>query len=408
MTSNNAYKVNISEAAKRTCNPIREVVDGMKVEPCPEKPVISLSIGDPTIFGNFKVHDSIEESLVKHIKSGKSNGYAPAHGTVEARKAVAKKFSTPEAPLTENDVIIASGCSGALEIVINAMFDSHTKLLIPRPGFSLYRTFAESKGFIVEEYDLLPEKNWEIDLVQLESLIDENTGAVLINNPSNPCGSVFTKEHLLAIIELCKKHRLPIIADEIYGDMVFEGNTFYPIASLTQEVPVIAVGGIAKKYLVPGWRVGWVLIHCREGAFNELRQAMIKMTQLIIGANTLIQAALPDILLNTPKSFQTETIASLEHNVKISKSILSKIPGLQVVQPQGAMYIMVGIDMKKFPNLKDDVEFTEKLMCEESVFCLPGKCFRYPNFFRIVITAPPAQLEEAYLRVESFCKRHSS
>jgi len=405
-SSNSTFKINVSQCARQTCNPIREVVDGMKVEPCPTKPVISLSIGDPTIFGNFKVHKSIEETVIQCIKSGKSNGYGPAHGLLEARKAIAEKFSLTEAPLSASDVIIASGCSGALDIVVSSMFDSHHKLLIPRPGFSLYRTLAESKGFIVEEYNLLPEKNWEIDLVQLESLIDENTGAILINNPSNPCGSVFSKSHLLEIISLCKKYCLPIIADEIYDDMVFEGHTFYPMASLTSEVPVIAVGGIAKKYLVPGWRVGWILIHSRNGALDELKDAMIRQTQLIIGANTLIQAALPKILLETPTDFYKETIATLEHNVKLSKSILSKIPGLRVVEPQGAIYMMVGIEMGKFTSIKDDVEFTERLMCEESVFCLPGTCFRYPTFFRIVITAPPEQLEEAYHRLDTFCRRH--
>ncbi|KAJ9071444.1 hypothetical protein DSO57_1036794 [Entomophthora muscae] len=406
-TTDREWRVNISEVAKRTCNPIRQVVDCMKVEPCASKHVISLSIGDPTVFGNFNVHPSIQESLIKQIKSCKSNGYGPSHGLLEARKAIAKKFTIPEAPLNENDVIIASGCSGALDIVFNAMFDKKHTLLIPRPGFSLYRTMAEAKGFSFREYDLIPEKNWEIDLQQLESLIDETTGAILVNNPSNPCGSVYSKEHLLDIIALCEKYRLPIIADEIYCDMVFKGNTFYPMASLTQEVPIIAVGGIAKKYLVPGWRVGWALIHSRNGSLDKLRTAMISLSQLIIGANTLVQSALPDILLNTPESFYEETILQLEQNVKLSRDILSEIPGLHVVEPQGAMYMMVGVDIKMFKDIKNDVEFTEKLMCEESVFCLLGQCFQFPNYFRIVITAPSDQLQEAYVRIREFCARHT-
>ncbi|KAI9291556.1 tyrosine aminotransferase [Neoconidiobolus thromboides FSU 785] len=405
--ANNSWDIKITEVAKRTYNPIRQVVDGMKVAPNPEKKVISLSIGDPTVFGNFKVHDSIEDSLIKAIKSSKANGYAPAHGFEYARQAIADKFSTETSPLTANDVIIGSGCSGALELVVSAMINHDQTLLIPRPGFSLYRTFAESKGFNVEEYDLLPEKQWEIDLEQLDKLITNKTGAVLINNPSNPCGSVFSKEHLIEILKVCEKHRVPIIADEIYCDMVFEGNQFYPIASLTSEVPVIAVGGIAKKYLVPGWRVGWAMVHDRNGLLEEVRKALISLSQLIIGSNTLIQAALPDILHNTPEEFYQDTIKALEHNVKISHEILSNIPGLHVIEPQGAMYMMVGIDTTKLNGISDDVQFTEKLMAEESVFCLPGKCFRYPNYFRVVITAPPEQLKEAYLRIEQFCKRYT-
>ena len=114
-----------------------------------------------------------------------------------------------------------------------------------------------------------PERKWEADTDHMEQMIDKDTVAIVIVNPSNPCGSVFSKQHLLDILAVAEKHSLPIIADEIYADLVFKGQHSYPIASLSKNVPVLSCGGLAKKYLVPGWRVGWILIHDRNNRFKK-------------------------------------------------------------------------------------------------------------------------------------------
>jgi len=219
-------------------------------------------------------------------------------------------------------VVIGSGCSGALELAISALLDVGDNLLIPRPGFSLYQTLCNAKGIGVKSYALLPERGWEADLADLEGQIDGHTRAVLVNNPSNPCGSVYSKEHLSAIIAIAERHRLPIIADEIYGHLVFpsSGAKFHPMAGLSTTVPILAAGGIAKEFLVPGWRVGWLAIHDRGGAFVEVRKALFSLTQLILGASSLVLAALPAILTPAAGSadaaalaeFHTTTLAKLE------------------------------------------------------------------------------------------------
>ena len=114
-----------------------------------------------------------------------------------------------------------------------------------------------------------PERQWEADIDHMEQLIDKDTVAIVIVNPSNPCGSVYSKQHLLDILAIAEKHCLPIIADEIYNGLVFNGQHTYPIASLSKNVPVLSCGGLGKKYLVPGWRVGWILIHDRNRIFKK-------------------------------------------------------------------------------------------------------------------------------------------
>lgn len=121
-----------------------------------------------------------------------------------------------------------------------------------------YETILTHRGVEPRFYRLQPERNWEADVKHMRSLCDANTAAILVNNPSNPCGSNYSEAHLRDIIAFADEKRLPIIVDEIYADMVFEGQRFVPLASLSKRVPVISVGGTAKRFMVPGWRLGWV------------------------------------------------------------------------------------------------------------------------------------------------------
>lgn len=401
------WSVASSQMARRTFNPIRAVVDGMKLEPNPEKDLISLSIGDPTVFGNLGPSEEMKEAVKKSLDSGKSNGYAPSVGYEAGRAAVAKRFSLPDLPLEAKDVVFACGCSEALEMAILVLANPGQNVLIPKPGFSLYWTLCQAYNIDTKYYRLLPERSWEVDLEHLESLIDENTNSIVITNPSNPCGSVYSKEHILDICEVARRHRLPIIADEVYADMVFSDTKFYSVASLSDEIPVLTCGGLAKRFLCPGWRMGWILMQSRTGAFHEeIRRGLFNLSTRILGPCTLIQASVPAIFENTQPEFYSHAMEVFEQNAKLAFKTLSLIDGLKPVMPQGAMYLMCGLDSSYFKDIKDDQDFVEKLMCEESVFCLPAKVFEYPDFFRIVLSVPPEKVKIACQRIKEFCLRH--
>ncbi|KAJ0392849.1 hypothetical protein P43SY_003509 [Pythium insidiosum] len=403
-----------SEFSMLTANPIRKIVDNIKKPENSDKPLIPLSLGDPTVFGNFKTPDVMVEAIVRNVRSMKHSGYVHSAGTEEAREAIAKCYGSEAAPLTKDDIIIASGGSGAIDIALTGLLNPGDNILLPKPGFALYQVICDAHKIKCKFYDLLPEKNWQIDIDQLKSLIDDNTKAILINNPSNPCGSVFSKEHLEELLSVADENKLPIITDEIYGDMVFGDNFFHPLASLTKTVPVIAIGGLAKLFLAPGWRVGWIMVHDRNNILKDVRTAYFKLSQLILGSNSLVQSAIPDILTPAPGSmeeaslmkFKQEYYDTLEQNSKFTTESLSQIPGLKVVVPQGAMYVMVEVDTSILTGIKDDFDFTEKLLNEESVFVLPGQCFGMANFFRIVFSAPHEVLADAYTRIANFCQRY--
>jgi len=177
-------------------------------------------------------------------------------------------------------------------------------------------------------------------LGHLESLIDENTSAILINNPSNPCGSNFTRQHLVDILALAERNFLPVISDEIYGGMNWTSHPFTALYSLPSSVPIITIGGLAKRWLVPGWRVGWVVLHERGGVFKEVRRGLGNLSQVQLHPNTVFQTALPTIL-DTPQEFFDKVVEELKGNAKLLVVELAKAPGLHVIEPQGALYAMV-------------------------------------------------------------------
>ncbi|XP_029673624.1 tyrosine aminotransferase isoform X2 [Formica exsecta] len=337
------WNVCASNIARRTHNPIRSIVENIVVEPNPNKPMIALSIGDPTTFGNLKPPKEVIEAVQESVASQLYNGYAPSTGYQRAREAVAEYSSNEFVKVDSKDVILCSGCSCALDLCITALAQEGQNILIPRPGFSIYRTLAEGLGITVKSYDL----------------------------------------------------------------RVFPGRTFHSLASLSTEVPILSCSGLTKRFLVPGWRMGWIIIHDRQNVLEtEIRKGLHCLSQRIIGSNTIIQGALPAILRQTPQNFFDDVIHTLYSHSKLAYSCIVKIPGLKPIMPDGAMYMMVYIDLSCFPEFNSDLEFVQRLLMDESVFCLPGQCFDYPSYMRLVITVPDDMLEEACQRIQEFCERH--
>ncbi|CAG9566760.1 unnamed protein product [Danaus chrysippus] len=400
------WEVRASTFALKTTNPIRKIVENLQVEPNPEKEFIALSIGDPTTFGNLNPPEQVLQAVRDSIELHTSRGYGPSKGHNEARAAVAK-YSAHQGDVDPEDVILTSGASHAIEMAITAIADSGQNILVPRPGFMIYQTLAEGLGITIKFYSLLPNEQWKVDLDDLEGQIDDDTAAIIVINPSNPCGSVYDKEHLIEILDIASRNRVPIIADEIYEHFVFSGHKFTPISAISEDVPVLTCSGLTKRFLVPGWRMGWLIIHDRNNILGkELRGALGNISTRILGPSTLIQRALPSILEYTPQSFFDDVLLFIENQAKLAYKELCMAPGLRPIMPQGAMYMMIEIKMQFFPEFKNECQFLEHLVAEQSVFCLPGQCFKYPNYLRIVLTVPEDKLQEACRRIIIFCKEH--
>lgn len=177
-------------------NPIRYLLENkMKIPKEPRIPLVNLGLGEPSKANGFTLHPVINEAIIEQVKKETCNGYTMSSGIPEAKQAIAEKFGNAENPIDPNNVFLTFGTSGALYAAISVLCHRGDNILAASPGFPLFQPICQNLEVNFKNYNLLPEKDWEIDLVHLESLIDSKTKAILVNNPSNPCGSAFTKEH---------------------------------------------------------------------------------------------------------------------------------------------------------------------------------------------------------------------
>ncbi|CAB9509207.1 Bifunctional aspartate aminotransferase and glutamate/aspartate-prephenate aminotransferase [Seminavis robusta] len=403
----------------RTVNPIRAIVDpivaNMKTgeERGDGKDLISLALGDPTVAGNLPPCPVALTAVETALQSqGHAAGYVNACGVPAAREAIARFHNAKSA----DAVVIANGCSGALELALTALLDPGTVLLVPSPGFPLYQVIAESHGASVVHYRLLPDQNWECDLRHMEELLGlygpHRVRGILVNNPCNPTGAVFSRAHLEQLVAFAERHRLPIVADEVYGDLTFQEHPFHPMACVASgKVPVITASGLAKQFLVPGWRVGWIVFHDNvQGSLREVEAGAKRLAQVVLGASHLVQMVVPKILDSNNqelRQWKADLKLTLEEQAKFLSLKLKDCPGLEVKEPQGAMYFILRIHVSKFgPAIQSDLDFSSLLLQEENVFVLPGIAFGVPGFFRVVFCGPATVLEQATKRIQCFCERH--
>lgn len=402
------WNISCSERAMQTVNPIRQLVQGIAVKPNPDKKLIPLSIGDPTAFGNLKVPREALKALSKILAEDSSHGYCNSMGNDLARTTIANKFSYKNHSITKDEVILTCGASGALEMVFSALCNPGDNVLVPRPGFPLFKTLLDNLGVQVRYYDLDPHRNWQIRLEQLPQLVDSRTVALVVNNPSNPCGSVFTYSHMMAIIEMAQRLCIPIVADEVYADMTFSGSQFFSFTRLSEYVPVLSVGSVSKMFVAPGWRLGWIVIHDRQSLLEKgnIIRGLRQLSMRMLVPSSPFQLILPILFSDTCKSDFVTLVETLEEHAKFTVDSLSNIKGISCTSaPQGSMYCMVQVDSSAL-GLQDDKEFATRLFAEESVLILPGECFQAPHFFRVVYCAPKAVLNDAFSRIRQFCERH--
>jgi tyrosine aminotransferase len=233
---------------------------------------------------------------------GKVDGYTDVVGLESAREAVAKKFGGKNYTVSKDDVYLTAGGSMALWSVMNLLAGPGDNYLFPSPGFPLTLTIAASMGLTPKHYHLQADNNWEADIQEMEKLIDDKTRFLLINDPSNPLGSVWSAEHKRQIIELCARKRIPILADEIYEEMSYNVHapTFAELVK-PEEVDKVAVfkcSGLTKRYLAPGWRMGWLILYASPQTQEFYRSRLRGIFNVILMPTTIMQSALPGILNN--------------------------------------------------------------------------------------------------------------
>ncbi|KAJ8568039.1 hypothetical protein K7X08_020761 [Anisodus acutangulus] len=381
------------------------------VDPADTRPVIPLGHGDPSAFPCFRTTPVAEDAISDAVRSAKFNGYSSTVGILPARRAVAEYLSQ-DLPykLSPDDVYLTIGCNQAIEVLLNALARPNANILLPTPGFPYYEAWAGFSHLEMRHFNLLPEKEWEVDLNMVESLADENTVAIVIINPGNPCGNVYTDQHLKKVAEMARKLRILVIADEVYAHLTFGSKPFVPMGIFGSISPVITLGSISKRWIVPGWRLGWLVTNDPNGILKEhgVIDSITGYLNISSDPATFIQGAIPQILQKTKDDFFSKIVNMLREDANIVYDRIKDIPCITCPsKPEGSMFVMVKLLLDLLEDIEDDLDFCDKLAKEESLIILPGVAVGLKNWLRITFACEPSSLEDGFQRLNAFYQRHA-
>lgn len=380
------------------------------LNPNDPRPLIPIGNGDPSLFPCFKPAAGAQDAILNTFQSGNHNFYPPPPGIPPARKAIAE-FLSRDLPykLSPDDVYVTVGCAQAMKISLEAVCRPGANILLPKPGFLGYDAYASHMNLEIRHYDLLPELGWEIDLDLVEAIADENTVAIVIINPG-ACGSVFSYKYLEKIAETARKLGILIIADEVYGHISFGSTKYVPMGVFASIVPVLTLGSLSKRWMVPGWRLGWLVVNDPHRILNQT--GMVESIKRVVNVSnepaTFIQGAIPQIIENTEEDFFTKTVGILREAADICYNGIKEIPCMTLHnKPEGGMFVLVKLNMSMLEDISDDVEFCIKLVREESVIVIPGKAVGMKNWIRIFFACDLSLLVDGLVRIKAFCERHT-
>ncbi len=361
--------------------------------------VVGFGTGEP----DFNTPDNINMAGIKAICDGKTK-YTPAAGIIPLRKAIAKRLKEDcGVDYDYTQIVVASGAKHSVYIALAAITNPGDEIIIPAPFWVSYYEMVRMVGGTPVIVEAGEEQNFKITAEQLEAAINDKTKCLMLNNPSNPTGMIYSKDELSAIAEVCVKHDLYILADEIYYQLIYDGIEFTSIASLGEDVKerTLLINGVSKSYAMTGWRVGYC------AANKTLAKIMSNFLSHSTGApSTISQWASVEALTGPQEGIEAMRLAFLERRDYIVKRINS-IPGVSCINPNGAFYVMMNIEKLIGKTLGgklilNDDDFAVALLEKALVAVVPCSGFGMKNFVRWSYAASMENIEKGLDRLEKF------
>jgi alanine-synthesizing transaminase len=378
---------------------IRNIVaEARKVEAA-GRTVRYLNIGDPIPFG-FDTPPHLVEAVACAMRDG-HNGYTPSPGIAEAREAVARDFTSRGLPTSPDRVLLTSGTSEGIELTLGALANEGDAVLVPTPTYPLYTAVLAKLGARAVYYRTDPDHGWQPDLDHVRQLVTPETRAIVVIDPNNPTGAVYPRETRLALLEISDRHGIPILADEVYGDLAYDGPV-PPIGTLDPDALLISFSSLSKAYLAPGWRAGWLAVG-RSPRLDDTLAAIKKLADGRLCSPGPMQHAITAALTGD-RSHQEAFRLALRERAELTVSRFNAMPGMRCVAPSAAFYAMPRVAL---PPGKTDEDFVLGLLRETGVLCVYGSGFGTDpagGFFRVVFLAAPSELAHIYDDIAAFTR----
>jgi alanine-synthesizing transaminase len=387
--------------ARRTENikyAVRDVVVLAQEVAAAGKQMCYLNIGDPNLF-DFQTPAHIVEAVHRAMKENR-NGYAPSSGTKGAVESIEKQAARQGIKSVQH-VFVTTGASEAIDLALTALVNPGENVLTPSPVYPLYTAILSKLDAVNNPYFLDEDNNWEPDIADIAAKINDKTRALILLNPNNPTGTVYSKETLQAVVDLAIKHKLVIFSDEIYDKLLLDDLQYTSIASMSDELPIVTFNGMSKAYIAPGFRIGWGIVSGPSELVGEYSEAIQKLERARLSANHPEQYAIP-AALDGDHSFLQPVLERLRSRRDLTVNRLNAIDGISCVRPQAAFYAFPRIELGV-----DDQTFVQKLVRETGTVCVHGSGFGQrpgTQHFRVVFLAPEETLNRAFDHIEAVSK----
>ncbi len=368
--------------------------------------IISLNIGNPGLFG-FRTPETIRMAMIENLPT--SEAYCHQKGIFPAREAVVmQQQDRGVMDVTADDVFIGNGVSELIDLTLRALLNPGDEVLIPSPDYPLWTAAVTLNGGKAVHYPCTPDNGFQPDLDRLAALISPATRALVIINPNNPTGAVYSRATLQAMVALAEQHGLVLFADEIYDGMTYDSTEFVPLATLAKNTLCGTFSGLSKVYRACGFRVGWVCFSGSHGKADEYLHALDLLASLRLCSNVPGQWGVQTAL----GGFQSlreliEPGGRLYDSRQAVIDCVARSPYLTLVAPGGSMYAFVGVDPAAVPGF-DDHDFALQLLEDEHVLVAPGSSFNvdYRNYFRITLLPEAGVLEEVFTRIDRTLEKY--
>ena len=399
----------VTKSAKlaNVCYDIRgPIMDAAKKMEDDGQKIIKLNIGNLAVFG-FDAPEEVQQDMIRNLPN--SAGYSDSNGIFAARKAVMHETQKQGIRgVTLDDIYLGNGASELISMATNALLDNGDELLLPAPDYPLWTAATSLSGGTPVHYVCDEANGWMPNLADIRSKVTPRTKGIVVINPNNPTGALYSRELLQGIVEIAREHGLVIFADEVYDKVLYDGAVHTPLASLSADVLTLTFNSLSKAYRSCGYRAGWMVVSGDKKLAKDYIERLNMLSNMRLCANVPGQWAVQTAL----GGYQSinDLICEggrLRQQRDLAYELINAIPGVSCVKPQGALYMFPRLDPEIYP-IKDDQEFFLEVLQETKVMLVQGTGFNWPHpdHFRIVFLPHEADLREAINRLADFLARY--
>lgn len=365
--------------------------------------IIKLNVGNPAPFG-LDAPQEILSDVAMNLP--KAIGYSDSQGIFSARKAILQYYQSKgllEA-IDVSDVYLGNGVSELIVMTMQALLNDGDEVLIPMPDYPLWTAATNLAGGKAVHYLCDEENNWQPNIADIESKINAKTKGIVVINPNNPTGALYSTENLQKIVDLAEKHQLVLMADEIYDRVLYDDAVHVPLCTLAKNCLVLSYNGLSKSHRIAGFRSGWLMLSGKKDHASDFIEGLNMLSSMRLCANVPAQYAIQTAMggYQSMQALTAET-GRLYKQRAVAIERLNAIKGISCTMPQGAFYCFPKIDLEVYP-IQDDMQFMMELLKEEKVLMVQGTGFNWhqPDHFRVVFLPNEIELNEAMDRLERF------